>query len=61
MATMENIPAARKEDFVGFSPKLRRVTAMAPMYIEYSSCLGQPVNFAKKEIWDYGTGETYPC
>jgi hypothetical protein len=31
IATMENVPAARKEILVGFAPKLRRVAAMVPM------------------------------
>lgn len=37
MATTENEPAARNDNFVGFAPKLSRVVAIVLMYIENSS------------------------
>jgi hypothetical protein len=38
MATTENDPAARNDNFVGLEPKFKRVVAMVLRYMENSSC-----------------------
>jgi hypothetical protein len=41
IARRVNVPAIAKDHVVGRVPKLRRVTAIVPIYIEYSSLIDE--------------------